>query len=194
MPQESLRLSLPDPLHQEIAWMLDLQFWLFGCDIKHPQGNLLIELGFERTRPPEGLSGSTQYQARIADGVLKLWGFGFWYKTINDSQGVFLRRHEFDPRLYTLSKPIWRIEDLPPSQFPATVAQIAYTWECLSRVFDWFANYEEEILQRCGESYRKQCLIQWTKHRVDRSQDLLEWWRRCAQVCKLLLINLRIVA
>lgn len=52
--------------HQEVAKLLDQQFWRWGCDVKHPAGNLLVEYGFERIPPPcrvEG--GSSAYRLHI---------------------------------------------------------------------------------------------------------------------------------
>jgi len=30
--------------------------WCFGADIRHPNGNLLLEFGFQRERPRKGLA------------------------------------------------------------------------------------------------------------------------------------------
>ncbi len=191
MTQEPLRFHIPADLRREVTPLLDQQFWLLGCDVKYPQGNLLLELGFERARPPEGLKAATQYQAALSEGRLKLWGFGFWYARQNSSWGVQVRRSEFAPRLCALSEPIWRSEDLPPAHLPTAPDQAAYTWHCLNVVFTWFAEYETFILQRCGKEYRRHCLSQWTKRRVGSAEDLSERWRELAKECLHLSLHFR---
>ncbi|MCS6839908.1 MAG: hypothetical protein NZ701_03935 [Roseiflexus sp.] len=58
--------TLPAHLQQRGAELLHLQCWLWGCDIRRPEGNLLLEYGFSRQRPPAGATGSSAY-LRTAD-------------------------------------------------------------------------------------------------------------------------------
>jgi hypothetical protein len=184
MSEEIHRLRIPASLRKEVSPLLDQQFWLFGCDVRNTSGNLLLELGFERTRPPEGWKAATQYHIRFSDGLLKLWGFGFWYTQLDNSTGILLRRSEFAPRLCPLFEPIWRTEDLPVANLPSTPEQISYVWQSLNKVFNWFAEYEKFILQRCGIEYRRHCLLQWTKQRIGHPEDLSERWQNIANICQ----------
>lgn len=61
-----------------------------GCAIRRPEGNLLIEYGFERDRPPE--AGCSRYPLRqSARRVLVLRGFGFFPGRSLDS-GIYVNR------------------------------------------------------------------------------------------------------
>jgi hypothetical protein len=184
MSEEIHRLHIPASLRKEVSPLLDQQFWLFGCDIRNSSGNLLLELGFERTRPPAGWKAATQYHLQFSQGLLKLWGFGLWYGHLDDHPGVLLRRSELAPRLCTLIQPIWRVEDLPPVFVPSSPEQAAYIWQCLSKVFDWFAEYERYVLQRCGREYRQRCLTQWMKQPIGHPEDLSERWQIIANICQ----------
>ena len=41
--------------------LLNQQCWFWGQDVRRAEGNLLLELGFQRQRPPEEQQGCTQY-------------------------------------------------------------------------------------------------------------------------------------
>ena len=59
------------------AALLDQQMWCWGCDIRHGEGNVLLQYGFSRWRPPEGTLGSTAYQLEAPPSrQVVLWGFG----------------------------------------------------------------------------------------------------------------------
>ena len=57
--------------------LLHRQCWNWGRDIVRPEGNLLLEAGFVKWRPPEGETGLTCYTLALPGGdSLMLWGFG----------------------------------------------------------------------------------------------------------------------
>lgn len=169
---------------------MDQQFWLFGCDVRYPGGNLLLEMGFEQVRPPAGWKAATQYSLILpGGGCLRFWGFGLWHSS-NGMIGVFVRRSEFAPRLCQLNQPIWKVEDLPLLRLPQSEQEIHQVWLSLAFVFDWFSNYEAWVLQRCGADYRRECLLQWTKKRIGAAGQLSEIWRSLAEECRSLQIAL----
>ena len=60
--------------------LLHRQCWNWGRDIVRPEGNLLLDAGFRRRRPPEGETGSSCYTLALPNGgCLMLWGFGLLY-------------------------------------------------------------------------------------------------------------------
>lgn len=171
---------IPSGIRKQATLLIDQQFWLFGCDVRFPQGNLLIAHGFERCRPPEEWKAATQYQLEMPGGCLRLWGFGFWIKSHQHNQGVLVRRGEFAPRLCALDGPVWRAESLPCGSLPSSLQEIGYTWQMIHQVFVWFADYESSVIQQCGLGYRQQCLTAWTKQRLGRAEELPELWHNLA--------------
>ncbi len=70
---------------------------LWGADVRRPAGNLLIEYGFERYRPPVEVNGCSQYILNIGmHRRICLWGFGLYY---GRRRGIYLGRFQFNPRL-----------------------------------------------------------------------------------------------
>gem|GEM_PF-4837990 len=62
-----------------------------------PEGNLPLEAGFHKRRPPEGETGSSCYTLALPDGErLTLWGFGLFYATPRQG-GVYLNPYQFQP-------------------------------------------------------------------------------------------------
>jgi hypothetical protein len=73
-------IILPEPVRRHGAELLHLQCWLWGCDIRRAGGNLLLEYGFSRQRPPSGAVGSSAYLMALESGThVVLWGFGAFY-------------------------------------------------------------------------------------------------------------------
>ena len=143
--------------------LLHRQCWNWGRDIVRPEGNLLLEAGFLKRRPPEGEAGSSCYTLALPDGDrLMLWGFGLLYGTPRKG-GVFLRRYQFQPvwlPLETVQEPIWRPDMIPAPQMPPSPRVPAdLTVAAIRRI----AEYEEWVLARCGLEYRRAVLRQWKR-------------------------------
>jgi hypothetical protein len=62
-------IVLPEPIRRRGAELLHLQCWLWGCDIRRAEGNLLLAYGFSRQRPPSGAAGSSAYLMALESGV-----------------------------------------------------------------------------------------------------------------------------
>jgi hypothetical protein len=125
------------------------------------EGNLLLEAGFLKRRPPEGEVGSSCYTLSLPDGErLMLWGFGLFYGTPRQG-GVYLNRYQFQPRwlpLETLQEQIWKPDMIPTAQTPPSPrVLVELTVAAVRRI----ANYEEWVLARCGLEYRCAVLRQW---------------------------------
>ena len=140
--------------------LLDRQCWNWGRDIVRPEGNLLLEAGFLKRRPPEGRVGSSCYTLALPDGDrLMLWGFGLLYGTLRKG-GVYLNRYQFRP-VWLLSEavqePIWKPDSIPTAQTPPSPrVPVDLTVAAIRRI----ADYEEWVLARCGLEYRRAVLRQ----------------------------------
>jgi hypothetical protein len=62
---QSTALILPRELMNRGRTLLHQQCWLWGQDIRRAEGNLLLEYGFERKRPPEGANACSQYSLQL---------------------------------------------------------------------------------------------------------------------------------
>ena len=138
--------------------LLHQQCWLWGQDIKRPEGNLLLEYGFRRIRPPASIQGSTRYQIRLsARATLSLWGFGLYYARCGRG-GVYLNRYDATPRYGHAAgflPHVWTPADLPVTGHDPHIPYLA------RKAFHWIATYERWILRHYGIAYRRACLRPW---------------------------------
>jgi hypothetical protein len=167
--------------------LFDQQMWCFGQDIRHPRGNLLIEYGFTRERPPEGLSASTRYLWHgEQDQLLMLWGFGLFY-TQNHQGGIFLRRFGFRP-CFTMDwhqpENIWSPEDFSLLCPPRKPEEQKIAQSLLVACLFWIIGYEQWIQEYYGLAYRKDCLEGWKKRITEPEQIIIDW-QTLAEQCQL---------
>ena len=161
--------------------LLHRQCWNWGRDIVRPGGNLLLEAGFLKRRPPEGEVGTSWYTRVLPAGdTLMLWGFGVVYGTPRNG-GVYLNRYQFRPVWLpseTLQEPIWKPDMIPAGQTPPSPRiPVALTVAAIRSI----ADYEEWALARCGVEYRRAVLRQWKRPSERLSpQTLPEAWRALA--------------
>ena len=144
--------------------LLHRQCWNWGRDIERRDGNLLLEAGFLRTRPPEGVAGSSCYTLALpGSDSLMLWGFGLLYGTPRKGC-VFLNRYQFRPRwlpLETLREPIWKPSMIPTAHMPPSPrVPVDLTVAAIRRI----ADYEEWALARCGLEYRRAVMPEEDRH------------------------------
>ena len=142
--QSETLMFLPYRFTRRGAKLLDLQCWLWGQDIKREEGNLLLQAGMDRLRPPDNVSGCSQYSMEMASGaILKLWGFGFY---CGKQAGCYLNRYKFVPR-QAANQNCWTGESFENA--PRTTAI-----EALPEALRWIASYEETIIRTLGTRYR----------------------------------------
>ncbi|MFG0287575.1 MAG: hypothetical protein ACF8CQ_05360 [Rhodopirellula sp. JB044] len=152
-----------EPLQFAIG-LLSQQVWCWGQDILRPEGNWLLEIGFERLRPPTDRKNcSSVYVLELPHGRrVVLRGFGVFYGD-ETRGGVFLRRFEFQPK-YTeqpkLDCPPWSDEDLP-SLSPPNDSQRNVCASLTLDLIDWIRAYEVNIVEQLGIEYRRQTLAKW---------------------------------
>ena len=126
--------------------LLHQQCWMWGQDVRRPEGNLLLEYGFQRQRPPEGVCGSSQYTYPLDSSFcIRLWGFGLYY---GNEVGIYLNRYSFVPRR-ALLKDCWQGEAM--SGLPRET-----DLHLLPEILRWLASYEEWIKQHTSAQYQTQ--------------------------------------
>lgn len=174
---------IPTALRRRARILLNQQCWLWGQDIRRPEGNALIEYGFARTRPPEGQKGSNTYLLRRPDGTALLWAFGFFYHRAGEG-GVFLPRFAGTPRLA-------RFAGLPGAVWSATQLDCrpprgVWQWSRARQLFvpalRWLAEYERWVRAARGLGYRRACVESWKQTQTS-AASLPEQWEALADDC-----------
>ena len=161
--------------------LLHQQCWNWGRDIVRPEGNLLLEAGFLKCRPPDGEAGSSCYTLTLPDGDrLMLWGFGILYVSPREG-GVYLNRYQFRPVWLpeeAVDKPIWKPDMIPTGYAPPPPhIPVDLTVAAIRRI----ADYEDWVLARYGLGYRLLVLRQWKQpSRRLPPQTLPQAWRTLA--------------
>jgi len=134
------------------------QIYAFGKDILYEK-NLLLEYGFTKQRPPNNAQGTSQYSLTEQDDQIILWGFGMIFATKNDA--VFLWRHEFIPKLLSVSSlpsHIWEPEQIPQCTIPNTSNEKRLMLKLVLKSMKWLQRYEEWVLKTAGQPYRDSSL------------------------------------
>ncbi|MEO1614225.1 MAG: hypothetical protein AAFV88_00155 [Planctomycetota bacterium] len=152
-----------DPIETAVA-LLSQQAWCWGQDILRPEGNWLLEIGFQRIEPPPDRKDcSSVYVLELPhERCIVLRGFGVFHGD-QEKGGVFLPRYEFQPKYSTraqLDCQPWSSDDLPalsPPTAPHRNACVALTLSML----DWIRSYEVNIVESLGIAYRRQTLAKW---------------------------------
>jgi hypothetical protein len=138
-------------LRRDADRLLDLQLWMLGRDILHPDGNALLAYGCERVPAPAGRGGTSAYRPPGAGGVLIWWGFGAATLLTGSeadraahAAAVFVERHAFGPRLLVAAPvlPLWTPSQLPRARFPRAADDWAAAVAGIVRIADGFGAYE----------------------------------------------------
>ena len=82
MPVDVIGLSSGrDSLIKHAVGLLSQQIWCWGRDILRPEGNWLIEIGFDRMEPPKDHTDCTSVYTRqlATERRIVLRGFGVFY-------------------------------------------------------------------------------------------------------------------
>ena len=151
-------IYIPKYLQNEWEKLFTKHLYCIGKDIRH-KDNLLLQYGFTRQRPPNPDLGSSQYSFTEQNDQVILWGFGMMFATKNE--GLFLWRHEFEPKFLkanSLLPNIWDPDQLPQRKIPKTQEEILLMLKLLVKSIKWLENYEIWVLAKCGQSYRNESL------------------------------------
>lgn len=146
------------------AVLLHQQCWQFGRDISSPYGNLLLEAGFEHSRPPVELRAGSRYtRQRDGEPALCLWAFGvfaYW----PERGGIYINRYQFVPHWVgepELAAAAWKPSVFEASRPPMTYKTIRMSRQLIRFIVGAFAEYEDMVLTRYGISYRRETLSKW---------------------------------
>jgi hypothetical protein len=178
-------LHIPADIQQLGTAFLHQQFWCWGYDIRHAEGNLLRHYGFACQRPPDQTTGSSLYSLHLPEGkIIALWGFGVWYAQAGVGS-LFLQRYSFAPRLATTIEPpsIWTPTHLPMLSLPSTLEEGRIAQLLLCTLLHWIRSYEEWIQERRGWDYRQQCLKDWDQTIIP-AEDITVTWEQLASQCR----------
>ena len=162
--------------------LLSQQLWCWGRDILRPEGNWLLEIGFDRIAPPaDRESCSSVYTLELPQGrCVVLRGFGAFYGA-RQRGGVFLPRYEFRPKYTThatLECPPWTEADLPKLSAPTDSQRDACASLTLDLI-DWIRSYEVTIVERLGIEYRRSTLLPWDdgQRPIMPAEEMAHAWR-----------------
>ena len=176
------QLQYRDARNQHAVKLLGQQLWCWGQDILRPEGNWLIEYGFDRTQPPaEKQEFPSIYTLRLPHGrTVLLRGFGVLY-TDQSRGSVFLHRYEFRPTYAvktTLACPPWSNADMP-TMSPPSEPQRRFCGALTLDLVDWIRRYEVTVVERLGIEYRRKTLEEWDcgKQDVIQAEDMARSWR-----------------
>ena len=164
---------LPYRLQKRGGTLLNQQCWLWGQDVRRAEGNLLLELGFARQRPPEGEQGCTQYTRAGAGTELRVWGFGFYFH--DGYSGLYLNRYAFAPQRVTLCKAVWTAGDVPCDTAEAEHATVAAAVRAVAAL-------EQELLHAAGLAYRARCLHGWSRRALPPAELAPAWLALASEV------------
>lgn len=146
---------------KQIRPLLQHQGWLWGRDVRCPEGNRLIAQGFERIPAPLNSSDSvTVYRLTTAKYSIVLWSYGIAMFSLGWSDALYLERstgeiHALTPLSFAAH--IWCHDDLV-AQLRAVTAE---TIEMASQLFRWTGDYERLIQEQIGVDARERELADW---------------------------------
>jgi hypothetical protein len=140
------------------SWLMDAQCWLWGQDIRHPDGNLLVVYGLQRRRWEKPGDHATYYRGEFRQSTVILWSGGMLYA--DPSGSVALPRGGMEPKLL----PVTHVDDdhLDPRglAFGATSTALPLTDPRAANVFRWLRDYEAWV-QREANDWRAGCALRW---------------------------------
>jgi hypothetical protein len=159
-------VDIPDSrvrgLIRDLTDGLAQQMYLWGRDVRHPDGNALVRAGMQRiARIEETGEGTSLYRLEREKGWIELHGFcagwrphdpqatGMLY--IRRCHRIFLAHGSMTPRRYDMSRlRSGAIEDMVAACNP---------------FLRWWAEYEQWVRQEFGAAWRTECWRDYSKLR-----------------------------
>lgn len=164
--------------------LFNLQHWLWGCDVRHPRGNLLLDWGLRRVPVPPDCRAPSLYLAELQGGLtVFLRGFGTVIAS-PEVGGIFLSRYLPQPEWM----PTFDCETLPfvPAQLPHRRSPSSLETDqirhLLVRFFDWIADWERTALTHLGPADRDGSILAWSPRGAEvTAASLPETWEQLAR-------------
>lgn len=143
-------------LLRDVADGLAQQMFFWGCDARHPAGNLLVRIGLERRpRADSGGEGSSRYRAAWRGGVIELHGFcAGWYPAAGSGPGVVFIRHRGRLGLVQPGEP------LTPGRYESgrmTGAAPDDVMAACRPLLEWIVQAEHRATAEVGAAHRAAC-------------------------------------
>jgi len=148
-------------LLRDIANGIGQHMFFWGCDVRHPQGNLLVRSGMQRLAREEtaGGEGSSRYRIAWQGGLIELHSFCVgWYPDETTNNGaIFIRgRKRLQGCLGEMP--------LTPGRYEAERFSPGCSDELLITIrplIAWLLAYEAKVESLAGADYRQAC---WLKY------------------------------
>jgi len=168
----------PDCFWKLGALLMHQQCWNFGRDVLSPHGNLLTGAGFAKSPRPERRPGSSRYlRQRSGEPGLCLWAFGS-LAFLPGEGGIYMNRYNLLPQWVgnpETALATWNSESFAGCEPVATRRRIRIAKRLLRFTFQSFSAYEEEVLEKYGLDYRRECLRDWHVTSILPSRLPMEW-------------------
>lgn len=172
------RIGRNSPEVRRAEILLDEQMWLFGQDIRHENGNLLIRYGCRRQRDPANTTSAYIHEPDEKQ-QMTLWSFGLLFCD-EDRGGMFLPRFSFTPRWMGR----WRFAEwnghLDSISRHRSTCDASVLNSLLRQAALWLAGYEDWVLSIAGIDYRRACVERWRKKRCIPVEAIAGAWRELA--------------
>lgn len=184
-----MNLRLLGQFAKQVRPLLHHQGWLWGWDVRCPEGNRLVAYGFERVPAPVEASDSvTTYRLDTAQYSVVLWSYGIAMYIPAWRDALFLERstgevHALTPASFAAR--IWCYDDLVAQLRAITAETIAMA----PSLFRWIGEYESRIQELIGIEARERELAGW-KLAIRQAaalpaawQEIAERWNDCLASC-----------
>lgn len=165
------------PYWQRGATLLHQQCWCWGQDVRRPEGNLLLGYGFDRSRPPAHVSGSSRYTLHREGRRITLWGFGIAWE-YDGCGGIYVNRYCFVPRWMGQAASVdtvWQASQLAGVSRPCTRREIRRSRRLLQQLMRFIAGYERWVTANYGIDYRRRTLAGWSHTNIPADRMAIEW-------------------
>lgn len=150
MPDSRQRAFLRD-----LARGLAQQMVFWGCDARHPRGNLLVAAGMRRlARSERGAEGSSRYRAEWLGGLIELHSYcAGWSSARSEAGCLFVRANQswLAPR---------GIDPVTPGHYEQARRDRTSSDALLTAVrplVAWVVEYESRVATLGGPTYRAAC-------------------------------------
>ena len=156
---------------------MEQQVWCWGRDVECPDGNLLMQFGFERHRDNETIERSTCYRMDKDNLHVCLWGFGMFFGS-RELGGLYLDRFEFCPGwapVESLALEIHWPDELPLFARPRGASQWLRARKLWKLSLRWIADYESWVRKNFDANYRRQCVGSWLRPFVRAEKQAAAW-------------------